>query len=64
MYCHRCNGAIVWQHSTATINGKDYHLVCALKEAYRKIPLNKEVSNADSVPQDTGFVDTLPPSGT
>lgn len=61
IYCERCGGSIMWQHSTAIVEDKHYHLVCAMKEKYRHIPLRKEKDENQHRP-DEGFVDTLPPT--
>jgi len=61
-YCRRCGGIILTDMPTEFIRGKEYHAVCALKEAHKRIPLRKEETNANPVPQDPRFVDTLPPN--
>lgn len=45
-YCTRCGGILLVETDTVFINKDEYHRVCALKEAYRKIPI-KEVPNGN-----------------
>jgi hypothetical protein len=59
-YCTRCQGIILLEMPVKFLNGKEYHQVCALKEAYRNIPLEKKDENQHR--PDERFVDTLPPS--
>ncbi|MCX6822329.1 MAG: hypothetical protein NTW30_06150 [Candidatus Aenigmarchaeota archaeon] len=38
-YCVRCQGIILLDMPTEFVAGKEYHQVCALKETYRRIPM-------------------------